>query len=56
MFYVIKRSKDGKMVSIPGSKKSYTTNIQKAQKFNTYQEAKDNACGNEYPAQLLINK
>lgn len=40
------------LVAIPGSKKSYTSSIRNAQKFDTYDEALDECCGNEYPVEL----
>lgn len=46
--YVIKRSGDGKYVAKPGSRKSYTTKLEKAQTFVTEQAARASACGNEY--------
>ena len=46
--YLICRTEDGKMVSRPGSEKSYTTSMLQAQRFETEEEAKKNCCGNEY--------
>lgn len=43
--YVIKKGKY--YVSKPGSKKSYTTMIERAQKFKTQEDAEKNKCGNE---------
>ena len=46
--YIICRIEDGKMVSKPGSEKSYTTSMLQAQRFETEEEAKRHCCGNEY--------
>ena len=43
--YLIK--KGSKFVARPGSKHSYTINPINAQKFNSYEDAKRNACWNE---------
>ena len=43
--YVI--MKGNYFVSLPGSKKSYTTNLQLAQTFSTKEDAEKNRCGNE---------
>lgn len=43
--YVIK--KKGKFVARPGGEKSYTTILEKAVTFRTYEEAKANACDDE---------
>lgn len=45
--YVIKRNGDGHYVATPGSRASYTTNLQAAQKFATKEAAQASACGNE---------
>lgn len=45
--FVIKRSEDGKYVNQPGSKNSYTSILENAQKFSTRESAQSNACGNE---------
>lgn len=45
MKYLIK--KGGLYVAKPGSHKSYTTLRDKAQVFNSLEEAKRNCCGNE---------
>ena len=46
--YLICRTEDGKMVSMPGSEKSYTTSMLQAQRFETEEEAKRHCCDNEY--------
>ena len=47
--YIIRRINDNKMVSVSGSDDSYTNNLQKAQVFTTYEQAKNNRCiENEY--------
>jgi hypothetical protein len=46
--YVIRRTPDMKFVSKPGSKNSYTTDLQKARTFKTKEHAEQNMCpGNE---------
>lgn len=43
--YVIK--KGNLYVAKPGSKKSYTTSVERAQVFKTLEDAQKNKCGNE---------
>jgi len=45
--YVLKRNEDGKFVALPGSKKSYTSNLRDARQFVTREEAECDRCGNE---------
>lgn len=52
MAYVIKRVEDGKYVAQPGSEHSYTKRLEKALRFDTRDEAKGNACGNEIVCRL----
>lgn len=52
--YVLKRNGsrgNNGYVARPGSGKSYT-NKEKAQRFLTIEQAKGNACGNEYPVKI----
>lgn len=52
MAYVIRRSRDGKFVALPGSKRSYTSDIDQARAFDTEEEAKADCCSNEYVQKL----
>ena len=56
--YIICRTEDGKMVSKPGSEKSYTESLLQAQRFETKEAAEKNCCGNEYvlPAYVIAKK
>ena len=56
--WIICRVEDDKMVSRPGSDKSYTESLLQAQRFETEEEAKKNCCGNEYvlPARVMAKK
>lgn len=46
--YAIKRTSDGKYVSIPGSHHSYTFNLRQAQIFKNRENAENSKCpGNE---------
>lgn len=47
MPYYVRRTEDGKWVSHPGSKKSYTNDFENAREFDTAKEAQNEACGNE---------
>ncbi len=46
--YVIKRDADGKMVSIPGSRYTYTDNLRRAKVYISKKSAENDCCGNEY--------
>ena len=52
--WVLVRHEDGMMVSRPGSTRSYTRNIEHAKIYNTKDEAKADACGNETPRQVRM--
>lgn len=45
--YTIKKGQYYVKASGMGGKSSYTTDISKAVRYSTYEEAKRNACGNE---------
>jgi len=45
--YVLKRIEDGKFVSKPGSKWSYTFDLKKARIFSSKENAERDKCGNE---------
>ena len=45
--YVIINNNSGKYVTPSGSEKSYTSALQNARLFSSYDEAKRNCCGNE---------
>lgn len=45
--YVIINNDNGKFVTPTGSKKSYTSALQNARIFSSYDDAKKNCCGNE---------
>ena len=57
MKYVIKRQEDGKYVSRPGSKSSYTNRLENARVF-TEDEVWREKCGNEIaiPVRLLFGE
>ncbi len=56
MSFVLVRKSDGKMVSISGSKYSYTTNIFNAELFKTKKEAINNSCiESEYTTDIGYN-
>lgn len=42
--YVIRRKKDGLYVTKPGSKSSYTTQLENARPYNTKEEAVEDLC------------
>ena len=52
IMYIIIRSEDGKFVSKPGSRYSYTNNILGARIYQTVSEAERDKCGNEYIKEL----
>ena len=56
MRYVIVRNEDGKYVTEPGSKNSYTATLKRARVFKTRDEANRDKCGNEsvVPVSKLI--
>jgi len=45
--WVIIRNEDGKYVNQPGSHTSYVSSILSARKFDSKEDAKRDACGNE---------
>jgi hypothetical protein len=47
-YYVLRRDEDGAFVAPSGSRSSYTSALQKAQRFTTREAANAQACGNEY--------
>lgn len=47
MAYILRRNEDRKYVATPGSRQSYTRNIEKARRFPSRQAAESDACGNE---------
>jgi hypothetical protein len=49
--WIITKGK-GLYVSEPGSKKSYTNRKDRSRKFWTYDDAKADCCGNEWPVEL----
>ena len=49
--YVIKNS-NGMYVSTPGSHKSFCRKLKYCSTFNSYNEAKEECCGNEYPVSV----
>lgn len=55
--YALRRMEDGLFVSKPGSERSYTNRLERAQKFKTAEEARAAACENEYvvDVDVLIN-
>jgi len=50
--YAIKRGNE--YVAEPGSERSYTKDVRRAQKFTTEEAAKANACGNEHVVPLRM--
>ena len=48
MPYVIRRTRDGKFVTRPGSSHAYTPLLQNAMTFATRENAENQTCGNEY--------
>ena len=57
MSYVIRRNENFKnnrpaYVNQPGAEKSYTMSKEKANRFTTYEAAKEACCGNEYPVEV----
>jgi len=44
MFYAIRRRSDGALVSRPGSRRSYTSNLSECQRFSTREEAEKDLC------------
>lgn len=53
--FILKRSKDGKMVARGGAFFSYTHNIMYAQVFDTKEKAERSKCGNEYAVNIGYN-
>lgn len=53
MAYVLRRT-SGKpgYVAEPGSRKSYTTSLDRARRFSTEEDARANKCGNEAVQQV----
>lgn len=47
MSYVLVRTSDGAFVARPGSASSYTLALQKAETFQSKEQAERNKCGNE---------
>ncbi len=52
MAYALQRIEDGKYVSRPGSKSSYTQSIQNARGYDTKEAAEGDRCGNERIVQI----
>ena len=51
--FVIRKEGKGRFyVAMPDSKKAYTTSIEKARKFKSFEDAKKDCCGNEYPVKI----
>lgn len=46
-FYVIVRVPDGKFVTVPGSKHSYSRSVNNARRFASVEAASGDLCGNE---------
>lgn len=51
LYVLITRNRQhvGKYVAVPGAKKSFTSALERAQTFATFEAALRNACGDEFP-------
>lgn len=47
--FVIKNTSVNKFVALPGRKNAFTTHLQHARTFRSYESAKVNCCGDEFP-------
>jgi len=50
--WVIKRVSDGKFVTLPGERDSYTRLLQRARVYPTLEAAQKDCCGNEYSVEV----
>lgn len=53
--YVIRNS-NGRYVSLPGRENTFTNKLVHAQRFETFEHAKSQCCGNEHPERLTFDQ
>lgn len=50
--FVLQERKTQKYVAVSGSESSYTYKLERAQLFDTFEQASADACSNEYPIRV----